>query len=195
MRITEIPLLFQTGYLTVKKKELIVGRPQYTLGIPNFEVTESLLEYLLSAYINYPVDETATLIQIMQEQLRSHDTGGLEQSLREMLSYIPYQLQVKTEAYYHSLLLLWLKLLGFNLIAEIPTNIGRIDAVWTFPGHVIVVEVKYKPGRADISKLLDTAIRQIRETRYYERFTNECQVSLLGVAFAGNKIGCQIEEL
>jgi Holliday junction resolvase-like predicted endonuclease len=93
------------------------------------------------------------------------------------------------------MLLLWLKLLGFDLIAELPTNIGRIDAVWAFPGHTIIVEVKSQPKKTNISKLLDTAIKQIRETRYYERFSSESQVSLLGVAFAGNEIGCRIETL
>jgi hypothetical protein len=48
--ISEIALLFQTGYLTVKQKELISGIPRYTLGIPNSEVNESLLTYLVHAY-------------------------------------------------------------------------------------------------------------------------------------------------
>jgi hypothetical protein len=194
-RIAEIPLLFHTGYLTIKKKELIAGWPRYTLGIPNFEVKNALLGNLLSAYSDYPADQTGTLIQTMQKQLRSLQTDELERSLRQMLSYIPYQLQIKTEAYYHTMLLLWLKLLGFDLIAELPTNVGRIDAVWTFPDHTIIVEVKSQPKKANISKLLDAAIKQIREPRYYERFSSESQVSLLGVVFAGNEIGCRMETL
>jgi hypothetical protein len=194
VHIAEIPLLFQTGYLTVKAMELIFGRPQYTLGIPNSEVEESLLEHLLSAYTDYPVESAEDLKTRMEEQLRAHDTSGLEQCLREMIASIPYMEVVKTEAWYHSIMLLWLRLLGFKLIGEAPTNIGRIDAVWFFPGHVIVVEVKSQPEKGDISKLLDAAIGQIREKRYYERFWGERQVSLLGVAFAGNEIGCRIEK-
>jgi hypothetical protein len=45
------------------------------------------------------------------------------------------------------------------------------------------------------SLLLDNAIRQIREKKYYERFLSEPQVSLLGIAFAGKEIGCRIEVL
>ncbi|MDR2621894.1 MAG: AAA family ATPase, partial [Dysgonamonadaceae bacterium] len=33
--VGEIPLLFQTGYLTIKRRELFRGLPHYTLGIPN----------------------------------------------------------------------------------------------------------------------------------------------------------------
>jgi hypothetical protein len=41
LNIGEIPLLFQTGDLTIKQKILIEGKPQYTLDIPNSEVRES----------------------------------------------------------------------------------------------------------------------------------------------------------
>jgi hypothetical protein len=191
---SEIPLLFQTGYLTVKSVELISGRPQYTLGIPDSEVEESLLEHLLSAYTNYPVESAEGLKMRMEDQLRAYDTSGLEKCLREMIAAIPYMEVVKTEAWYHSIMLLWLRLLGFELIGEVPTNIGRIDAVWFFPGHAIVVEVKSQSKKGNITKLLNAAIGQIREKRYYERFMGERQVSLLGVAFAENEIGCRMEK-
>ncbi len=41
-----IPLLFQTGYLTIKEK----NRNLYTLGYPNQEVKESMLQHLISAF-------------------------------------------------------------------------------------------------------------------------------------------------
>ncbi|MDR1865768.1 MAG: ATP-binding protein [Bacteroidales bacterium] len=193
--IRVIPLMFQTGYLTIKKKILEKGRPLYTLEFPNAEVGEALMEQLFYAYTSYPVEETEDLRQRMWRQLRDHNTEGLEQCLREMIAAIPYLEVVKTEAWYHSVMLLWLRLLGFELTGELPTNFGRIDAVWFFPGHAIIVEVKSQPKQGDISKLLDAALKQIHEKRYYERFMGERQVSLLGVAFAGNEIGCRIESL
>jgi hypothetical protein len=48
--IGEVPLLFQTGYLTIKQKELIGEFTRYTLGFPNMEVKETFMEHLLSAY-------------------------------------------------------------------------------------------------------------------------------------------------
>jgi hypothetical protein len=192
LRIDEVPLLFQTGYLTIKKKEFIGGRPRYTLEMPNFEVEEAFLKYLLSAYSDYPVGMTGGLKERMQQQMETNDAAGLEQSLREMIAYIPYPLHIGKEAYYHSLLLLWLKLLGFNITGEITTNIGRIDAVLQLPDQVIVAEIKFQPKQGKIPKLLDEAINQIKEKRYYERFTDQ-KISFLGVAFAGKEIGCRIE--
>ncbi|MEM7129261.1 MAG: hypothetical protein AAF702_23210 [Chloroflexota bacterium] len=40
-----IPILFQTGYLTIKSKEKF---GLYTLDYPNAEVKESLLDYMIS---------------------------------------------------------------------------------------------------------------------------------------------------
>jgi Holliday junction resolvase-like predicted endonuclease len=145
----------------------------------------------MNAYTDYPLYKTGDLKQRMQQQLFDNDAGGLEQSLREMLAYIPYPLHIGREAYYHSLLLLWLKLLGFDVIGEMMTNVGRIDAVWKFSGHTIIVEVKYQPKKAKIENLLNAAIKQIKANRYAEQFSDGQRVSLLGVAFAGNEIGCK----
>ena len=195
-KIDEISLLFQTGYLTVKKKEAVDWQqlPQYTLGIPNNEVKDSLLKYLLSAYSDYPAVNTQGLKQRMQQQLLAGDATGLEQSLREMLAYIPFPLHIGREAYYHSLMLLWLKLLGFDITGEITTNIGSIDAVWNLPGHTVVAEVKCRTKKSRMAALLTNALRQMEEKRYYERFMNEPKVSLLSVVFAEKEIGCRIVE-
>ena len=194
VRISEISLLFQTGYLTIKHKDHRSIPPQYLLDIPNNEVKESLLEYLLNTYSNYPLEQTQDLKQRMQQQLLSGNTAALEQSLREMLAYIPYPLHIGQEAYYHSLMLLWLKLLGFDITGEITTNIGSIDAVWKFPGHIVVAEVKCQVKKGRMTALLDKAIKQIENKRYYERFMDEEKVSFLAVVFAEKEIGCRMLE-
>jgi hypothetical protein len=191
--ISEIPLLFQTGYLTIKKKEIVKFDTRYTIEMPNLEVKESLLQYLLSAYSHYPVERGGILMERMQKQLLANDASGLEKSLREMLAHVPNQLHIGKESYYHSLLLVWLKLLGFNIIGEVNTNKGRIDAVWTLKDQIIIAEIKYSPQAEAIDTMLDAATKQIREKHYTERYENGQTVSLLAVAFAGKEIGCRIE--
>jgi hypothetical protein len=47
----ETPLLFQTGYLTVKNISINNhGKPYYTLGVPNYEVNDAFLTQLLLVY-------------------------------------------------------------------------------------------------------------------------------------------------
>ena len=51
-KLQAIPLLFQTGYLTIKKKEFKYNTLRYELSFPNFEVRQSFLQNLLAEYVN-----------------------------------------------------------------------------------------------------------------------------------------------
>ncbi|KZX12182.1 ATP-binding protein [Methanobrevibacter filiformis] len=64
--ISEIGLLFQTGYLTVKKLQLIDEEEEYTLAIPNNEVKNSTLKHLLNIYTKYPDYDLFRLIKEMK---------------------------------------------------------------------------------------------------------------------------------
>jgi hypothetical protein len=191
--IGEIPLLFQTGYLTIKHRKRIGDEIQYTLEMPNAEVRNAFLNYLLSAYCAYPVEQIYPLIFKMQQQVRDGDTTGLEQNLRMLFAYIPYELHIKNEAYYHSMLLLFMRMLGFDIQGQIMTNIGRIDAVWQQPELTVIAEVKYH-AKKKASRLLDEAMAQIHDRRYYEMYLDR-KVMLMGVAFTGKEVKCRLESI
>ncbi|MDR1155849.1 MAG: AAA family ATPase [Bacteroidales bacterium] len=87
--IDELPLLFQTGYLTVKHKELIDGIPRYTLGIPNSEVNKAFLTCLLEAYGKYRDYQIDGLRITMERQIehtaqRSHVTDTRSALLQQI---------------------------------------------------------------------------------------------------------------
>jgi hypothetical protein len=195
-----VQLLFQTGYLTVKKVETapFENTTDYVLGIPNQEVRQSLTANLFAGYAGYSVSDTHLMSNRLRLQLLDGDEEGFRKSMQEMFAHIPYHLHIPREAYYHSLLLLWLKLLGFEVQGEISTNIGRIDAVWTWKNHAVVAELKYLPLPAEkspspktLSKHLDEAMGQIRDRRYYERYQGY-QVTLAAIVFAGKEIACRL---
>jgi hypothetical protein len=190
-------LLFQTGYLTIKhvQKGRLGIPPVYTLGIPNNEVRNSLLEYMISSYTSYPLSDTILLRDRMRKQLLNGDETAFEESAKELFAGIPYQLHIPKEAYYHSLLLLWLNLLGFEIQGEISTNIGRIDAVWTWEDQVIIAEIKYA-NEGDANILLQKAFDQIYENRYYERYKDDKRkITLLAIGFAEKTIACKMAKL
>jgi hypothetical protein len=193
LNIGEIPLLFQTGYLTVKQKILIDGEPQYTLDIPNLEVRNAFMNNLLSAYSDYPVEQVRPLIHHLQRQVRNKDVEGFEQNLRLLFAHIPYEIHVKSEAYYHSMFLLLMKMLGFDIHGQIMTNIGRIDALWRQPELTVVAEIKYG-AKKKADRLLNEAMTQIRDRRYYEKYLDG-EVLLLGIAFTGKDVKCSMEAL
>jgi hypothetical protein len=190
--IGEVSLLFQTGYLTVKQKELIDGRPQYTLGVPNSEVNEALLTCLLQAYGKYPDEQIDDLRKTMQRQIASCDEAGFARSLERMIAAVPAELHIPRESYYHSLMLIWMRLLGFRVHGEAPNNIGRADAVWEQPDLTVVAEIKYHAKKKTAS-LLNEAMTQIHDRRYYNPYSGK--ILLLGVAFSGKNVGCRMEEL
>ncbi len=190
-------LLFQTGYLTVKSvaKNRFGEQLKYTMGIPNEEVRQSMMEHLVSNYAACSVSETSTIRNRMMQELFDGDVSALEQSMKALFARIPYQLHIPREAYYHSLLLLWLNLLGFEVQGEVSTDKGRIDAVWTWEERVVVAEVKYADD-GPTEPLLQEALSQIHDRRYFERYAgSNKRIALLAIAFAGRDIACHMEEL
>jgi hypothetical protein len=190
-------LLFQAGYLTVKKieREETGDELIFTLGVPNYEVRQSLMDYLTCSFTGYPVGNTGSMRIRMIKQLLDGDAAAFETSLKALFANIPYQLHIKREAYYHSMLLLWLNMLGFQVEGEVPTNKGRIDAVWTWKERAVIIEVKYA-NRGALETLLDTAMVQIRDKGYCVRYANTHQRSVqAAVAFSGKRIACRIKEL
>jgi hypothetical protein len=188
--IGEVSLLFQTGYLTIKQMELIDGRAQYTLGVPNSEVNISLLTYLVQAYGKYPDEQIDELRRTMQQQITACDEAGFARSLEAMIATVPSELHIAKEAYYHSLMLIWMRLLGFNIRAEEPNTFGRSDVVWEQPNLTVVAEIKYH-AKKKTGTLLSEALKQIHDRRYYNRYSGK--VLLLGIAFSGKQTGCRME--
>ncbi|MDR3267819.1 MAG: ATP-binding protein [Tannerella sp.] len=190
--LNEIPLLFQTGYLTVKNVEFHQVKKKYTLGVPNEEVNEALMTRLLSVYGKYPNEDIDNLRETMEQRLREGDEQGFANCLEAMIATVPYELQSGCEHYYHTLMLVWMRLLGFKIQGEKPNNRGRADAVWEQPGLTVVAELKYHADKK-IETLLDEAMTQIHDRRYYNQYIGK--VLLLGVAFSGKDIGCRMEEM
>jgi hypothetical protein len=192
-KISEVPLLFQTGYLTIKKIELINSIPRYTLGVPNSEVNEALLTHLLKACGKYPDDRYIDeLRQTIQQQITDCDESGFARSLEMMIAIIPYDIHIPQEYYYDSLTLMWMRLIGFKIRAEEHNNLGSSDLVWEQPGLTVVAEIKYHAEKK-INTLLDEALNQIHERRYYNKYPGK--VLLLGIAFSGKQPGCRMEKL
>jgi hypothetical protein len=189
-------LLFQSGYLTVNKvePEEVGDELIFTLGVPNYEVRQSLMDYLTGSFAVYPVGNTGSMRSRMIKQLLDGDAPAFETSLKALFANIPYQLHIKREAYYHSLLLLWLNMLGFHVDTEVSTSKGRIDAVWTWKERAVIAEVKYG-SRGALKMLLDTAMAQITEKGYCERYAATHQrVAQLAVVFSGKRIGTEMKE-
>lgn len=97
--------------------------------------------------------------------------------LKSIFATIPNVLiKNTTEAHYHIIIHVILKLIGCDFNSEINTNLGRIDGVLETDSHINVIE--FKIGSAD------NAIDQILERKYYESYLNkEKSINLIGISF------------
>lgn len=175
--ISAIALLFQTGYLTVKKSQNAVTGRTFELSYPNHEVTQAFQQYLLADYLGSDLDHIqSSLLADFQQVLRQADIDGFITLLKAVFATIPSKLFLPQEAYYHSIVYLTLRLLGFTVSAERMTNIGRVDAVLELPDVVYILEFKMSTGQV--------ALEQIRKMKYAEPYlASSKRVILLGIAF------------
>mgnify|MGYP002398035714 CR=1 FL=1 len=174
-------LLFQTGYLTVKRTWLGTEGQMYDLGYPNYEVSQAFQRHLLGEYIGRSLDQKSkTILNKLSKSLHVQNVEGLIKVLKTVYAGIPHTLFLPQEAYYHSLVYLLLKLLGFTIHAEPLTNLGRIDAVLDLPEAVYILE--FKMSTAQI------ALQQIRSKQYDLPYRNQGKpIHLIGIAFDPEK--------
>ena len=194
--IQAAPLLFQTGYLTVRKVEYNVeSSTNYLLRIPNREVREAFNLHILSELTEKGPAAAENAYWGMKESLRNGDLPRMLGILKSLFASIPYELHVNLEAYYHSLFYAVMSVLGFDVDAEVSVSGGRIDAVLALADKVYVMEFKYEqcaPGADDEAKrkLFDKALaegmRQIRDKGYADRYAGSGkEVVLAAFAFLG----------
>ena len=83
-------LLFQTGYLTMLRREDRGGSPFYRLGYPNREVRQSLNASLLRHLVKDRSRQAANSIRLY-DLLQAADFGGLERLFQAFFASIRYQ--------------------------------------------------------------------------------------------------------
>lgn len=174
-------LLFQTGYLTIKQAWLGPTGQAYELGYPNYEVEQAFEQHLLADYLSASAGQLSSSILFrLQKALSSQNVEGFINVLKSTFASIPHTLFLPQEAYYHSLVYLLLKLLGFTIHAEPLTHLGRIDAVLALPEAVYILEFKMQGPKANAQ----VALQQIRDKQYDLPYRNAGKpIILLGIAF------------
>ena len=192
--IDEISLLFQAGYLTVKKIVEVDDDEEFTLGIPNTEVRKALVECLFSAYANRPLNTLSSLGKEMKKQILDCDSAGFEENLTMLFAKVPHQLKVKREAYYHSLLLLMMNFLGFKTRGEHSTDKGRIDVVMEGKEWTAISELKYS-GKKSAATLIKEAMKQIEDKKYYQPYLGSGKIILIAIAYTPKTIKCKMKVL
>ena len=157
MMTSALPLLYQSGYLTIKKYNPMLHR--YTLEYPNREVKIGMLKSLAPNYLSPISLDNNSLVGDFLEKLYDADVEGAMVRLKAYLASISNRLSNKSERDFQTVFYLIFNLMGAHMRVEEDSAIGRADAVVYMPDAVFVFELKYD-GSAE------EAIRQIDEKGY-----------------------------
>ena len=159
---TALPLLYQSGYLTIKHYDPMINL--YTLGYPNEEVRTGMVRSLAA---NYLIPAEGTNSSFVIKFVKAVVADDMEQALTLMRAYlagVSYRLSNKTERDVQTIFYLVFSLIGSFIKVEEESSHGRADVVITLPSVVYVMELKFD-GSAD------AALKQIDEKGYLIPYT------------------------
>jgi Predicted AAA-ATPase/PD-(D/E)XK nuclease superfamily len=179
--LTLIPLLFQTGYLTVKKIDRMTG--DMVLDYPNREVRESMYEFLIDDVAKNPHRiHTGMTITDMNKAFVARDLEKVKTILQSLLADLPNEAFLKqTEGLYHGLIHLIFKYLGLYVNSEVHSSLGQADAVVQTLTDVYIFEFKF-------NKTAQEGMTQIKKQDYEGKYRASGKtITGVGVNFNSDK--------
>jgi hypothetical protein len=159
-----IPLLYQSGYLTIKGYDEEFG--MYRLGFPNREVEEGVVRFLLPFYANVNKVESPFEIQKFVREVRSGDYDSFFRRLQSFFADTTYEVIREQELHYENVLFIVFKLVGFYTQVEYHTSKGRIDLVLQTDKFIYVIEFK-------LDGTAEEALQQIHDKHYALPFASD----------------------
>ena len=175
-----IPLLFQSGYLTIKDfdKEF----KSYRLGFPNEEVERGFAQFLGTYYFSGGMNGSFTINNFVRD-VRNGDVEGFMTRLQALFADGDYQVMGEMEVYFQNTLSVIFKLMGFYVQVERHTSRGRMDVTIQTRDYVYIMELK-------VDKTADEALKQIEDKQYAAPFAADPRkLFKVGIRFGSKSKG------
>ena len=175
-----VPLLYQSGYLTIKGYDKTSGI--YTLGFPNLEVKHGFLSFLLGYYTSAKGSGNL-LIRQMSNDLLTGRPADFMKRMEALFARQNYQIQADSEKDFQYAMSIILQLLedSISIKTEDPTSDGRIDIVAETPRFIYIIEIKRDESA-------EAALQQIEEKNYAGKFSlDKRTIFKIGVNFSTEK--------
>ena len=159
---TLTPLLYQSGYITIKDYDKEFNF--YTLDVPNKEVKVGLTRALIPSYVSPNTLAATNTVRRIAQCLAKQDMEGALQLLQTYLGTVPYCTGTHYEGHYQQMLYIIFSLLTNYLVdVEVHTPNGRVDIVMLSRTHLYLIEIK-------MNKDAQAAMQQIDLKEYHKRF-------------------------
>jgi hypothetical protein len=177
-----VALLFQTGYLTIKKVETLSWEDVYTLGFPNQEVRAAFAKHLLAEYVEKPVDFTdITLAHKLRLHLERQELKAAFQVFVPVIASTGYDLTKHTEGYFHTIMHVLMYSTGLATFSELQSAEGRLDTICVADKAIYIFEFKLNGSAGE-------ALAQIKNKHYATPFLEgQKTIYLIGVNFVSDQ--------
>ena len=171
-----VPLLYQTGYLTIADFDRI-GR-EYTLAFPNEEVKYGFVECLMPEYVADCGAGSGNDIFTLRRYVEKGDLDNIKNVLASLFANITYTLDSDPfEHYFQAVIYLTFTLLGKFTLCEMHTYTGRIDCKVETRDYIYLFEFKR-------DETAEAALKQIDAKDYALPFVADSRELIkIGVAF------------
>lgn len=170
-------IMFQTGYLTIKKVDRDENR--YLLEFPNKEVRDSFFNFAVEHYANSTSNEMEYIVDSLVDALHNNHMDGFLTTLKSLFSSITAKQLDKVkeyEGFYHSIIYIVLKIVGIQIECEIQSNFGATDAVIKTDEYIYIFEFKIGSAQA--------ALEQIKKKKYYAPYlSDKRKIVMVGFSF------------
>ena len=171
-----LPVIFQSGYLTIKGYNEEFGL--YRLGFPNREVEEGFVKFLVPYYTRFNKIEAPFEVLKFVQEIERGEPDAFFRRLQSFFADTPYELVKDLELHYQNVLFIVFKLVGFYVKAEYHTSQGRIDLVLQTDKYIYVMEFK-------LDGTAEEALQQINDKQYALPFAADSRKVLkIGVNFS-----------
>lgn len=173
-----IPLMFQTGYLTIGS--FIEETNRYELRFPNLEVETGFYEELLQVFLPDTSDPFSPFnFSLFQEDLIKGCLKDFMERMATLLKNLPYE--DHNESTYRALTFLLTVLSGSSALAELHSYKGRSDLEVFTTRYIYIFEFKY-------NKSVEEAMDQIHSRDYAGRYALDPRtVYLIGANYDETK--------
>ena len=156
-----MPLLYQSGYFTIKDFNEPSGL--YLLDIPNNEIRIGLMASLLPNYVQVDSYKGNTTVGMMYLALLNDDLDEMLRLLQAYFRTIPQCDNTNYGGHYQQLLYVIFSLMGRYVDVEVRTATGRVDMVMNSGKALCLFELK-------LNKSAEAAMNQINLKDYPARF-------------------------
>ena len=159
---TIMPLLYQSGYITIKNYD--PETELYTLALPNKEVRIGLYRSMLPHYLAAKSAMCNTTVAKMSALINKGNMDGALQLLKTFWETVPYCDNTDYEGHYEqTMYIIFALLTNFRILVEQHTFRGKTDITMETKDTIYVIELKY-------NKSAQEALDQINNKHYADAF-------------------------